>query len=141
MNEVISVYTPGVIATIEQFNYAAEELRQFVIYTYYNKDGEPLYIGCSKAFFDAHYFNSERLSFFAEVEYVGFVFMANEADMKDARKYFIKAREPKHNQRKCKDTPLLPGLDPSADNLVVSRKEMEQRWRENLSDEEWEAEE
>lgn len=140
MNKVETVYQPGVIGTIEQFTLAEEELRQYVIYTYYNKAGEALYVGCSKAFYDAHYFNRDRLPFFSKVEYVGFVFMDNEADMKDARKYFIKAREPKHNQRKCKDTPLLPGLDPSADHLVVSNQEMMQRWYEFLSPEPWDPE-
>jgi len=133
MNEAVSVYTAGVIATIEQFTLIDESLRQFVIYTYYNKEGEPLYIGCSKAFYSCHYLNAGRLSFFEDVEYVGFVFFDNEADMKDARKYFIKAREPKYNQRKCKSMQTLPGLDPAADDLVVSRKEMEQRWDEWLS--------
>lgn len=132
MNEVISVYTPGVIVTIEQFTYAVEELRQFVIYTYYNNDEEPLYIGASKDFYNAHYFNSSRLPFFDDVVFVGFVFFDNEKDMKDARKYFIRARDPKGNQRKCKSVPLLPGLDLSCDHLVVSKKEMEQRWEEWL---------
>ena len=132
MNEVTSVYTRGVIATIEQFTFTEEKLRLFIIYTYYNKEGAPLYIGCSKDFYNAHYFNSQRLPFFDDVEYVGFFFLENEAEIKDARKYFIRAREPKYNQRKCKDTPLLPGLDPSCDDLVVCRQEMEQRWAEWL---------
>ena len=139
MNKAVSVYQSGVIGRIEQFTYAAEELRQFVIYTYYNRDGEPLYVGSSKAFYDAHYFNSGRLDFFDEIEYVGFFFLDSEEEIKDARKYFIKARAPKYNQRKCVGTDLLPGLDPSADHLVVLRKEMEQRWQENLSDGEWGA--
>jgi len=50
VNEVISVHTPGVIARIEMFTYAVEELRQFVIYTYYSKEEVPLYVGYSKDF-------------------------------------------------------------------------------------------
>lgn len=130
MNKAVSVYDQGVC--VETFTFAEEELRQFVIYTYYSKEEQPLYVGASKDFYNAHYFNSQRLPFFDDVAYVGFFLLDNEADMKDARKYFIKAREPLHNQRKCKDTPLLPGLDPSCDDFVVSANEMEQRWREWL---------
>lgn len=136
MNKVESVCVPGNIAIIEQFTYAEEELRLYVIYTYYDKAGTPLYVGCSKSFYEAHYFNSERFSFFDEVEYVGFKFFEYEAEIKDARKYFIKARNPKYNQRKCVSTPLLPGLDPSCDDLVVYRAQMERRWDEWLRSEE-----
>lgn len=132
MNEVTSVYSPGVIATIEMFTLADEALRQFVVYTYYNNDEEPLYIGASKDFYNAHYFNSKRLPFFGDVEYVGFVFFENEFDMLDARKYFIRARNPKGNQRKCKSVEFFPGLGLGCDHFVVSKKEMEQRWAEWL---------
>lgn len=136
MNHPTSVYTPGVIATIEQFTLLDESLRQFVVYTYYNENEEPIYIGCSKSFYNTHYFNSERFDFEEEIKYVGFFFFDNEDDMKDARKYFIRAREPKYNQRKCKEVDLLPELEPSADHLVVLREEMEDRWFEWLEPEE-----
>lgn len=121
---------------LEQLLYKDESLRQYLIYTYYDKNEEPLYVGCSKSFYDAHYFNSERLPFFKDVVYVGFFFLDNEEDMKDARKYFIRAREPKFNQRKCKSTELLPGLDPSADSLVITVEAMEALWEHLLGEEE-----
>lgn len=135
MNSVDSCYTPGIIGTIEQFTLNEEELRRFVIYTYYNKDGQPLYVGRSMAFYDAHYLNLERLQFFSEVEYVGFLFMRNENDIKNAKKYYVKARNPKYNQRKCKKLEFLPemeNLDWEYDDLVVREKEMRQRWSEFL---------
>ena len=134
MNDVLTVYQPGVIAIIEQFTYAVEELRQFVIYTYYNKNEEPLYVGCSKDFYNAHYFNSGRLSFFDEIEYVGFVLCENEINMKESKKYYIRARQPKYGRGKHLTLPYLKGCDIYGDDLVVSTKEMVQRWQEWLSD-------
>ena len=138
MNKVENVCQPGIIAAIEQFTLKGEDLRLFVVYTYYDKNEEPLYIGCSKDFYNAHYLNKYRLSYCDEIEYVGFVFLDNEDDMKDARKYYIRARNPKYNQRKCKDTPLLPGLDPSDDDFVVYQKQMERRWGEWLGNNDFE---
>lgn len=132
MKKASSVYTPGIIALIEQFTLAYEELRLYVIYTYYNKEEQPLYIGCSKDFYNAHYFNQQRLTCADEIEYVGFFFLDNEDDMKDAKKYFIKARNPIYNQRRGKNVPLLPGLDLSCDEFVVLNSEMEKRWAEWL---------
>lgn len=140
VNEAISIYTPGVIGCIEQFTMAEEELRQFVIYTYYNKEEYPLYVGCSKSVYDAHYFNSGRLSFFEEVEYVGFVFLDNEAKMKDAKPYYIRARQPKYGRSKYPKLPYLKGCDVHYDELVVSRTELEQYWNEWLALDEGEAE-
>lgn len=139
MNEVISVYTPGVIAAIEVFTLAEEELRQFVIYTYYDKNEEPLYIGASKDFYNAHYLNGNRLDFFEEVEYVGFVFLENEANMKEAKPYYIRARQPKHGRSKYQKLPYLKGCDVYGDDFVVSRSEMEQRWHEWLAPDDGEA--
>lgn len=132
MEEVISVYTPPIIAYIEQFTLADEELRQFVIYTYYDKDEQPLYVGASKDFYNAHYFNSNRLEFFEEVEYVGFVVLKNEANMKEAKPYYIRARQPKYGRSKYPKLPYLKGCDVWSDDFVVSVAEMEQRWREWL---------
>lgn len=132
MNKPDSCYTPGVIGTIEQFTIAEEELRQFVLYTYYDKAGNPLYLGCSKAFYDAHYFNSERLPFFSEIEYVGFIFLRDERDMKDAKKHYMKARNPRYNRMTRVSVELSPEIDWFCDDLVVKEKEMRQRWREFL---------
>lgn len=132
MRKATTVYQPGVIAAIEQFTYAAKELKQFVIYTYYDKDENPLYVGSSTTFYDAHYFNTQRFDWFCDVKYVGFIFMENEDQIKDARKYYIKARSPLHNKRKCKSVPQLPGLQEDEDDLVVLEKEMRQRWCEWL---------
>ncbi len=134
MNSVDSCYTPGIIGTIEQFTLSEEELRQFVLYTYYDKDGQPLYLGNSKSFYNSHYLNMERLSCASEIEYVGFIFLRDESEMRDAKKYYVKARNPKHNQRKYSSVELLPGVDWSEDDLVVSEKEMRQRWCEFLGD-------
>ena len=136
MEEVTSVYTQGVIAAIEQFTLAGEELRQFVIYTYYDKDEQPLYVGASKDFYNAHYFNSQRLSYFGEVEYVGFVFLKNEANMKESKSFYIRARQPKYGRSKYPNLPYLKGCDVHTDDVVVSVTEMEQRWREWLGQDE-----
>ena len=132
MIEVDSVYTQGIIAAIEVFTIADEELRQFVIYTYYDKAERPLYVGASKSFYDAHYFNSKRLGFFEEIEYVGFVFLENEENMKESKPYYIRARQPQYARSKYPKLPYLKGCDVSSDDFVVSVKEMEQRWREWL---------
>lgn len=136
MNKVESCCIPGNIAVIEQFTIADEALRQYVVYTYYDEAEEPLYIGCSKDFYNAHHLNLDKHVFADEIKYVGFFFLDNEADMKDAKKHLIKARQPKYNQRIYKDTPLLPGLDPSCDHLVVYADQMMKRWREWLGQEE-----
>ena len=114
MKEATTVYQQGIIAIIEQFTYADEELRQYVAYTYYDKDWNLLYIGRSKAFYHAHYFNAQRLKFFGKVEYVGFVFLENEKDMIDAKKFYRK------NEQEIDE------------DFIVPREEMEQRWEEWL---------
>ena len=56
----------------------------------------------------------------------------NEAEIKDAKKYYVKARNPKYNQRQCQKLEFLPGmenLDWEYDDLVVREKEMRQRWQ------------
>lgn len=136
MNKVESCCVPGNIAIIEQFTLAVEELRQYVVYTYYDEAEQPLYIGCSKDFYNAHHNNLDRLAFANDIKYVGFFFLDNEEEIKDAKKYLIKARQPKYNQRIYKDIPLLPGLDPSCDHLVVYAEQMMKRWREWLGQEE-----
>lgn len=141
MEEVVSVYTPGVQVAIELFTLAEEELRQFVIYTYYDKDEQPLYVGASKDFYNAHYFNGNRLPYFGDVEYVGFVFLKNEANMKEAKPFYIRARQPKYGRSKYPDLPYLKGCDVQSDDVVVSVGEMEQRWREWLGQEEEDFEE
>lgn len=90
------------LGRIEQFVYAAEELRQYVVYGYYDREGNLLYIGMSKNFYHAHYFNSQRLSFFENVTYVGFVFCDGEETMKLAKKYYKK-----HNPELREDIDIL----------------------------------
>lgn len=38
MKKIDDVYTQGIIAFVEQFTYAEEELRQYVVYTYYDQE-------------------------------------------------------------------------------------------------------
>ncbi len=128
MQEVWSIYTDGVWLQLELFLYRDETLRQFVVYTYYDKDEQPLYVGCSKAYYDADYFNSERLPFFDEVKYVSFAFFENEEEMKAAKKLCIRARNPKHNKAKYKDIPVPTNWDEENEELVVLRKDMLQVW-------------
>lgn len=136
MNLPETVYQRGIIAIIEQFTYADEELRQYVIYTYYNKQQKPLYIGSSKDFYNSHYFNSQRLPFWNEVEFVGFCFFKSEKEINDARKYFIKVRKPLYNKHKYASLKLLTDMEEvlgeDMDDLVVYNYEMEKRWREFL---------
>ena len=134
IGKVESVYCPGVIGAIEMFTFKKDFLEYFVVYTYYNKEEEPLYIGYSTSFYDAHYFNQGK-QFGKEIEYVGFVFFENAEEMKDAKKYYIEARNPKYNKRKYKAVPCLEGLDISSDDIVVRNEEMTRRWQEWLGQE------
>ena len=134
MNTPTSVYESGVIATIEQFCYNWEvypELKLYVVYTYYDANGKPLYIGASQDFHNTHYFNGKRLQFFNDVKYVGLVFAENEAEMKDMKKYYTRARLPQYAKTLYKSLPVLPDLDMI--ELVVSEAEMSQRWKEFLN--------
>ena len=134
MNKPETVYQPGVIGAIEQFCYnlqAYPELTQYVVYTYYDKDEQPLYIGASRDFYNAHYFNRNRLDFFKNIKYVGFVFADNEAEMKDMKRYYTRARLPRYAKNLYLDLPVLPDLD--SIELVVSEKEMCKRWHEFLN--------
>lgn len=131
MNKPETVYQPGVIAAIEQFCYnlqAYPELTQYVVYTYYDKNGAPLYIGVSRDFYNAHYFNSNRLPFFQDIQYVGLVFADNEAEMKDMKRYYTRARLPRYANTHYMKLPVLPDLD--SIELVVNEEEMRRRWRE-----------
>lgn len=136
MTEVYSVYQPRVSAVFERFNLKVEELRLFVVYTYYDKDGQPLYVGCSKSFCDAHYFNTTRLSFFNDIQYVGFVFFSCESELKEFKPIYIKARKPKYNKHQYKAVPedkeLTKFYGVEADELVVEVKEMEDYWWGNI---------
>ena len=53
-----------------------------------------------------------RLSCFEKVKYVGFIFLENEKDMVDAKKFY------KKNEQKIDE------------DFIVPRAEMEQRWDE-----------
>lgn len=110
---VDDVYQQGVIAIIEQFTLNIEELRLFVVYSYYDKDWNLLYIGRSRSFYNTHYFNSERLEFFDDVHYVGFLFFKNDEEIIEAKKFFKK-------------------IGWIHEELIVTRKQMERRWHEWL---------
>lgn len=136
MNKPETVYQGGVIAVIEQFCYnwqAYPELTLYVVYTYYDTNGQPLYVGASKDFFNTHYFNSKRLKFFNDVKYVGLVFADDEAEMKDMKRYYTRARQPRYAKTLYSNLPIRPDLDSL--ELVVSETEMSKRWREFLSKE------
>ena len=87
-----------------------------------------------------NYFNSQRLLYFDEVKYVGFVFLESEENMKESKKYYIRARQPKHNRGKYRELPYLDGCNVHTDDLVVSVHEMENRWREWLAPDNGEGE-
>ena len=128
--EIRDVYEQGIIAFVEQFTIAEEELRQYVVYTYYDKNEEPLYVGRSKAFYDTHSLNYNNKEFMDDVEYIGFLVFDNEEITKIAVKDVIGYRKPKHNKRyyKVDDTAIVPD-----DDIVLKKSQMEQRWREFLS--------
>lgn len=88
MKKVTEIFDSCINGTIEQFTYADKELRQYVVYSYYDKDWNLLYIGRSMRYYDAHYFNSQRLEFFNKVEYVGFIFLGSEEEIKEAKKFY-----------------------------------------------------
>lgn len=128
MKKINDVYQQGIIAFVEQFCYAEEELRQYVVYTYYDNEKRPLYVGRSRDFYNTHYINqSVHKEFMKDVVYIGFMVMENEEEIKDAVKHVIKWREPKFNKKKYKDEIELAPLE---DDIVLSREQMEQRWRE-----------
>lgn len=130
MKEPITVYQPGVIAKVEQFCYSEVQLRLYIVYTYYDKNGNPLYVGCSRDFYNTHYLNLERHSW--EIEYIGFVFMKNEEEINDAKRYFIKWRNPKYNKIRYKN---LQSIEPMEDDFVVKHDELLKRWQEFLGEE------
>lgn len=128
--KINDVYEQGTIAFVEQFTIAEEELRQYVVYTYYDKNEEPLYVGRSRAFYDTHHLNYDNKDFMDEVEYIGFLVFDNEEITKVAVKDVINYRKPKHNKRhyKVDETLIVP-----EDDIVLKKDQMEQRWREWLS--------
>ncbi|MDV9420727.1 hypothetical protein RZ835_017890 [Clostridioides difficile] len=128
MKKIDDVYQQGTIAFVEQFCYAEEELRQYVVYTYYDNEKRPLYVGRSRDFYNTHYINqSSHKEFMKDVVYIGFMLMENEEETKDAVKYVIRWREPKYNKKKYR---VEKELTPLEDDIVLARGQMEQRWRE-----------
>ena len=138
MKEVISVYNSDATEWIDLL--ALSELRINVIYTYYNKLEDPLYVGGSRNFYAAHFFNAQRLPFFHEIEYVGFIFLYSEENMKESKEYYVRARSPKYNHGKYQELPYIKGCNAYTDDLVVHVREMEQRWREELYSDDGEGE-
>jgi len=54
--------------------------------------------------------------------------------MKESKKYYIRARQPKHGRGKHLDLPYLKGCDTYGDDFVITLEEMEQRWQEWLGE-------
>lgn len=127
MKKIDDVYTPGIIAFVEQFTYADEELRQYVVYTYYDQEEKPLYVGRSKDFYNTHYLNENTKEFMNEVVYIGFMIMKNEKETKEAVKHVIRWRKPKYNKKKYK---VNIKLSPLKDDVILLREQMEKRWHE-----------
>ena len=127
MKKVDDVYERGIIAFVEQFCYAAEELRQYVVYTYYDENGEALYVGRSRDFCNTHYLNGNAKEFMDNVVYVGFLIMESEKEIKEAVKYVISWRNPKFNKRKYL---VKKDLAPLEDDIVLLKEQMERRWEE-----------
>ena len=126
---------PVLEATIlEQFLYNVPELRLYVIYTYYDKDFNPLYVGASHAFYDTHALNYNRKSMKETMEkavYVGFVFYDDEETMKELKKYWIAHKNPIYNKRKNLSLEIPYGIVDSDDDdeLIVSKDKLEKYWR------------
>lgn len=127
MKKIDDVYTQGITAFVEQFTYAEEELRQYVVYTYYDQKEKPLYVGRSKDFYNTHYLNENTKEFMNEVVYIGFMIMKNEKETKEAVKHVIRWREPKYNKKKYK---VNIELSPLKDDVILLREQMEKRWHE-----------
>lgn len=130
MNEAKSIYAPEASEMIDMFMLPYADLRLHVIYTYYDKLEDPLYVGGSRNFYAAHFLNAQRLPFFNQIEYVGFVFLNSEEDVNESKKYYIRARRPKHNHGQYRELPYIKGCNVHTDEIVVNVHAMEQRWRE-----------
>ena len=115
--KVVSVYS-SIIGEIEAFSLDLGEYNPMVIYSYYDKDWNLLYIGRSKHFYDAHYLNSNKLNFFNEVKYVGFLYVQNDTKLTDNQKRYFK-----NNPEALKE------------DFIVNRMQMEKRWKEFLDEE------
>lgn len=124
MKKSVAVEQPGIIGKVEQFCYDYIDLRLYVVYTYYDQNGTPLYVGCSRDFYNTHYLNLKRNSW--DIEYIGFVFMENEEEIQDAKRYFIEWRNPKYNKRRYKN---LQKIDPLEDDFVVKNYDLINRWQ------------
>lgn len=127
--KIDDVYAPGIIAFVEQFTYAVEELRQYVIYTYYDKEQKPLYVGRSRDFYNAHHINGNTKEFMKDVVYIGFIVMENEEEIKEAVKLIISFRKPIYNKKQYKVDVELSLLD---NDIFLLKEQMEKRWREFL---------
>lgn len=132
MNEAKSIYAPEVLEMVDMFVLPYADLRLHVIYTYYDALEDPLYVGGSRDFYTAHFLNAQRLPFFSQIEYVGFVFLVFEDILNEAKKYYIRARRPKYNHGRYQNLPYIKGCGVHTDELVVNVRDMEQRWREEL---------
>lgn len=106
MKKIDDVYTQGIIAFVDQFTYADEELRQYVVYTYYDQEEKPLYVGKSKDFYNTHYLNENTKEFMNEVVYIGFMI---------------------YNKKKYK---VNIELSPLKDDVILLREQLEKRWHE-----------
>lgn len=135
MNDIISIHEYDVIEALERLTIDYDELRQLVIYTYYDKNELPLYVGVSKDFYMEHSFNSKNLRCFKDIKYVGFVFLKDKTDINELKKYYIRARQPQYNQRKYEEILYSMEFDVNSDDFVVSEKEMVKKWKEWIATE------
>ena len=103
--------------------------KQYVIYTYYDKDLNPLYVGASSDFYNRRYLDMYR---FGDVEnekikYTGFIDYENEKEMKEAKKHWISFKSPLWNKRKYESfSPNYDVID--EEELVIDDKGLINYW-------------
>ena len=110
-----------------------KELTPCVVYTYYNKNKEPLYTGKSIDFYDRHYWHMVRDEYSDEIEYVGLRFYDSPAEMEIAELFWIQKLKPQYN-RASKHDACFSSLSVSdcSDELVVYEWDLIEYWRTNF---------
>ena len=139
MLEVVKIQDAPIL---EQFLWQTV-IDTFVIYTYYDANEKPLYVGASKGFYDRRYLDMYR---FGDVEnekikYTGLVFYDTEEAMKEAKKHWIAYKRPLWNKRKYENFSFFDDVI-GEDELVVNDDKLLKYWSWHLGDEveveEWE---
>ena len=74
-----------------------KEIKTCVVYSFYNKNKEPIYIGKSISFLDRYDWHL-RKQYAKEIEYIGFRLYKNEAEMELAELFHIQKNIPKYNK-------------------------------------------